>query len=165
HHSVPQLGLHGGYRLIGDAAGHDVAKIAEVGIYVESQAVERDPAAAPHPHCADFAGIGGAFFPVEPHAGKARDAAGPQPVFGQGLDDGFLQRPQALLQLPGRQVGHQPKALHAQLVGAGRSQSREHGAHGRAGGYHAGRINFHSVGVVRVEKEQRQLLPQRYFAP
>ena len=94
-----------------------MAKIRKVGIDVEGEAVKRDPAAALHAEGADFARVGRAFFPVEPHAGESGDAAGIQAILGQGADDGLLQQAQIPVDV-GPEVVEVENGVAYQLAGA-----------------------------------------------
>ena len=75
------------------------------------------PAAALHAEGANFAGVGGPGFPTEPHAGKAGNATGVQAVFGEGADNGFLQRAEVPMNV-GPEIVEVENGVAHQLAGA-----------------------------------------------
>src|ERR1019366_5099292 len=75
---------HRGHGL-GQSAGNDVLKIAQVGGHVEREAVRGDPSAEVHPD-------GGDLALAHPHAGQFGNPAGGNAVLRQSGDDGLFHR-------------------------------------------------------------------------
>ena len=89
-HCFPQFFLNGCYLLVLNAAGNDMIKIIQVGVYIKGKSMHGDPPAATH---ADGANL--SLFSndarLDPYPCFTCTAFALDPKFCNGQDDDFFQ--------------------------------------------------------------------------
>lgn len=103
----PEPGGEAGDASTGEAAGNDEVEVVEVGGDIESQAVHGDPAPDAHPDGADFfAGVifAGAQWGGGPDTGGARFAVGVDSEGSAGLDGGFFEKSDVVVESQAEEV-------------------------------------------------------------